>query len=322
MGNITYNLKADYAGPWLIDSRQLDELEKRISLIESDLLVYIDEYIELESSKMTTIKLDCYSDKSDELKNKIYEEEKKSLSDRCKLTKQIIFGLSDGREYNTDSIEGARNSLSIKHELILYITILLHVSSLSVDVRLDINRKKANLECLPFRDARLNKSFGILASWLEDNGPSVLMTVFNKMSKLFLLITAMALSISLAIIFDIFNSVKLSLKNDAIKLLAEKINDTNLHQAIELILRSEFLIPNNKYDISLFYISAFIALVFIFLYAIFEYKPSFALELGKKKWRVKAWRWAIQVICWSLPLFLLITAIRFFINSILLKGLV
>ncbi len=322
MGSITYNLRAEYAGPWLIDSRQLDELEKKISLICDDLLIYRERYIESEAKKMTDIHFECYLEKTDELKKKIYEEKRREIQDRCQLNKEIIFGLDDGREYNTDSIEDAKNSLKIKHELILYTIISISVSSLNVEVKLTINSKKALLECYPFRDEHLNKSFGIMASWLEDNGPSILIKIFNKLSKLFLLITAIAVSLSFAIIFDIFNSVKLSLKNDAAKLLADKIGDSNIHQAIELILRAEFLIPTSKYDISLFYVSAFIALIFILLYAIFEYKPSFALELGIKKWRVKSWRWTIQLICWSLPIFLLITVIRFFINSALSKGLV
>ena len=318
MPELIYPTKREFRGPWLIDSKSLEELDKVLNKITEYLGHYINEKIKQETNQEIKEIYNGTLEKYDEVertKRELYVL-KRSITIQIKGDKSIIF----------NSFEDAKKEQLLNEEA---------PSCFQVEIEYNYSNKielsigNYNRNTLEFKvdceDLKIqNDCFYLLNQWVHSIKPSPIIKIWSEINffggwflgtvilfQLFILL----LSPSTPSSSDIYRE---QIKEEVNAILTEGINEKNSPRAIEIILSLQTRqYPNIETTKNSFAKFLPYLLISISLCIILSFPPKSYIGLGRGEIKIKRWRSYINFLLFFIPIHMLFPLILNFIGRYL-----
>jgi hypothetical protein len=300
MGQLLFPTDKSIKGPWLISKNDLEELDKIIGKIESQLEESLD--IEVRESILAKENNDI---SPDDIKKKV-ESAKKEYEFR-KRVKTFILRLSDGTKLKEEvSLKGILkdNTVNGLKPVGLYIYMEYgYNNSLKIDTNNFGNEFSYDLKCY---DNNLRSEIEFeLGKWIEKRMPNKILQFWTNWGVAFIppVLGLIVLFIFLTFSND-YSSYKETLVSESQALLKTGINSNNRDKAVELLLKIQTnytpdnFIPKEKVKSPLVY--KLDALILFFTIIVFI-RPKTTLELGRSKLKFRFYKIWIGFVTITIP---------------------
>jgi len=304
MGQIIHPDSYDYKGPWLLGRADFVELEKIISTADE----LLQKAFEIEVAE--TVKSENGNLNDQELQEKITKAKSRYPYD--KKNKVAYFKAKNetklaGNTLNDILKDKNINSFSPKefHSTIQYgnnIKFTIHINRFG-------NRLGYELNCL---DTSINDEIkDSIEQWIEKNKPNVYVSFWSNWGDLLTFILPMIIPVLGFFAFTSFESSSSDLaKSEAISIIKKGVDSSNVHQALETILKLEANYKPDNFAPSIqkpnpIYLKLFV--FFLFLYITALIRPRTIIGVGQRKKILGFYKFWIKFVTITIPTLLIIS---------------
>lgn len=293
MANILYNSNLRISGPWLIEYKDLVELDK-----------IVDE----QWQKWMIINEDKISKRIDEELLLYPNTDKAALKTRIKdwfdyqYSRRLVIKFKNGNSLIAHNFEEAAKEPAIKNEIAIEFQWTLMINRFNVDISLNKYFEDLTVSISP-DDHEFAKDFiFIISGWIEEIKPKKYLQKMKawKGVQWFSLMSFVVFSL-LSSNKDEYNQV---LNAKAAELLKDGINSTEISEAIRILLEKSTGYLPEKYinNQSIFVDKRFIIfLVLLLISVLLSFIPKNNIGIGKGVEIVRKWKNYIKVLFITIP---------------------
>jgi len=298
MGKLYVPPEKEIIGPWLLGSKELEELDEVVE--------FIDDKLKISYKKEFNIKAQKFLDngKYGSLEEAIEKEYRQYFKARKK--KNIVLISNDETRLIDDRLRNILIDNKLKSFRPKELTIDIeygytNVFSFDVKKRFD-GALKYKVRCM---DSEIENEISYkIESWIENSQPNKISQLWNKYSIAIYFVAIFFLVFSLYNVYTIETPRIINVYQSEInKLLSDGINSENQYKATELLLKlNANYFPENIEPVSKFNPWAIRLAVFsILILLISHFKPKTTLGLGKHKGLLNYYKKYIKIIIVTIP---------------------
>lgn len=296
MSNIIYKTNNKFTDLWLIDR---DNLEKLHNIIEDSYKRLLERNIEKRDELIL----------SEKPKNEIEEimlYERYPLPEPKPINISLI--LSDGNKSVSNSLlklmkDNKLNNIRVKELEIYY-----NVGDISVRIDYIGDLKSIDVFVSNSTDYLSQEIYSDILNWIESFRQPILKRKLWEMDRF----TIWSLSFILFLTISFFlsfgkNSIQNKYEYEAIKLIEKGINKDNIEVAIELLLKLQVKdkLKEEKSFLPSWYGKFFFTLLIISI--LLSIKPNSVIAIGIGSKEIKYWKWWINFVSYSIPIYVFST---------------
>jgi hypothetical protein len=293
MANIIYNANFRISGPWLIEYKDLVELDK-----------IIDE----QWDKWLKINEDKVQKKVDEEIKLSPNTNRATLESRIRewydyqYSRELIIKFKNEDSLVFKNFEEAAKEPAIKKEIVKEFQWKLSINRFNVDISLNKYSEQLNVSITP-EDHEFTKDFLFMISgWIADNKPKKYLQVIKSWKGIqwYALVTYTGY-----IIASVNNNeYKHILNSRAAELLKDGINSDEINEAIQILLakNSEYIPEKYINGQPIFVDNRFIIFIILLLISILlSFIPKNNIGIGKGVEIVKRWKNWLKILFFTIP---------------------
>jgi hypothetical protein len=300
MGRLFIPAEQKIPGPWLLDRKQLLELDKVIQLAQEKLLIALNEEVKQNSGKENI-----------KIIHDINTTVTLTAINRNKIVDKSIAGILKDQKAN----EFKPTELKIEIGQRYSDCFLVFEVSNCIDGDLEYS-----IKC---NDDKIKDEINYeMESWLENIKPYKLVQIWSNWKLLVILpiifFGYLFLSMSMTV-ETIDNKDNLILKKQIDSLLVQGINKNNQYKAIEMLLKTKGTQVEGEHKLKLnkTYFKAFIIILIALI--LISISPKTTIGIGKRVSELKFYRFWIKFVIYSIPSLFIFPKIFEIISSLIYK---
>ena len=312
MGKLITPSRYEIKGPWLLQDKELEELNEILVKIERKIY---NAYEELVNQKASEVKFESEKENNKLDLNEIKEGVKRGYPFN-KTSKSVVLVSKDGKMIKDESLLSLLKDKHLNDFLPskLQIEIIhgpfeffLDISS-QYDGALEVNLKMDN-ENIANENIANDINYE-LKKWIKKYKPNLVEQIWSSWETFYILIFSFV--ILLIILTSVIKSDRELYKQKLLKksevLLNNGISDTEINEALQIILEIEsgYVPKSFKPEKKVNKTVVKILLIYFFILIILSIRPKTTIGLGKKEWIAKFYKVWIYIVLIFIPISIII----------------